>query len=410
MLESVKIQRRQSEIRQSLAELAGKENPTEDETRSMSDLDKEYRTNETRYRAALISEDTERREAGEALEVRGDKEWADLVDRFEVRQVALHLDEGAELSGATAEVVQEMRAQGGYRGIPLPLDALEQRAGETVATGLYEPKQTRDLIGRIFPQSLAARLGVNSVNIPSGAVEWPILTAGAVTGWADGELANVGAPNVATTAEVTLKPDHNLGAQMVLSRKSLKQTAGIENAIRADMSAAIAVALDYAVLNGTGADGQPTGFIPGATAYSISKEEVSALDTWAAFRAEVVAFLEANAITDPSQIRLAFPPAVWADLDDELVTGTAVSELDRMKKHGINPILSNQLPADHAIMTATVNGIAPAVLGVYGGVDLIRDPYTRAASGQLVLTGIMTADFSATRGVQTRILTVEDNG
>ena len=33
MLDSVKIQRRQSEIRQSLAELAGKDTPSEDETR-----------------------------------------------------------------------------------------------------------------------------------------------------------------------------------------------------------------------------------------------------------------------------------------------------------------------------------------------------------------------------------------
>ena len=55
MLDSVKIQRRQSEIRQQLAELVGKETPTEDETRSMGDLDQEYRTNETRYRAALVA-------------------------------------------------------------------------------------------------------------------------------------------------------------------------------------------------------------------------------------------------------------------------------------------------------------------------------------------------------------------
>ena len=53
MLDSVKISRRQSEIRQSLAELAAKTEPTEDETRSMDSPDKEYRTNETRYRAAL---------------------------------------------------------------------------------------------------------------------------------------------------------------------------------------------------------------------------------------------------------------------------------------------------------------------------------------------------------------------
>jgi len=88
MLDSVKIQRRQSEIRQALAELVGKETPTEDETRQMETLDGEYRQNETRYRAALIAEDTERREAGQELETRSEREWADMLGRFEVRQVA----------------------------------------------------------------------------------------------------------------------------------------------------------------------------------------------------------------------------------------------------------------------------------------------------------------------------------
>ena len=53
MLDSVKIQKRQSEIRQELATLAGKDTPSEDEIRSMETLDKEYRNGEIRFRAAL---------------------------------------------------------------------------------------------------------------------------------------------------------------------------------------------------------------------------------------------------------------------------------------------------------------------------------------------------------------------
>ena len=75
MLESVKIQRRQSEIRPSLSELVGKEPPTDDEVRQISTLDAEFRTNETRYRGALIAEDEERREAGAELETRSEREF-----------------------------------------------------------------------------------------------------------------------------------------------------------------------------------------------------------------------------------------------------------------------------------------------------------------------------------------------
>ena len=75
MLESLKITRRQSEIRQELAGLVGKDAPTTDETRSMETLDAEYRTNETRFRAALVSEDEQRTEAKGELETRSEKEW-----------------------------------------------------------------------------------------------------------------------------------------------------------------------------------------------------------------------------------------------------------------------------------------------------------------------------------------------
>lgn len=149
MLDSVKIQRRQSEIRQNLAELVGKETPTTDETRSMETLDAEYRANEIRFRAALTAEDSERREAGADLETRTDRQFAELVAGFELRQIVFALDEGRALSGQTAEVVQEMRSQGGYRGIPIPLAALELR--DVVSADVPNPVQTRPIIDRLFP-------------------------------------------------------------------------------------------------------------------------------------------------------------------------------------------------------------------------------------------------------------------
>jgi hypothetical protein len=137
MLDSLKITRRQSEIRQALAGLVGKTESTADELRNMEALDSEYRQNETRFRAALIAEDTERRAAGAELETRAGREWDGLISGFELRQVALSLDEGRALSGQTAEVVTELRNQRGYRGLPVPLLALEQR--NTIASWHTEP-------------------------------------------------------------------------------------------------------------------------------------------------------------------------------------------------------------------------------------------------------------------------------
>ena len=406
MLDSVKIQRRQSEIRQSLAELVGKEAPTADETRSMETLDSEYRANEIRFRAALTSEDEQRHEAKGELETRSGIEWAEMVGKFELRQVALALDEGRALDGATKEIVEEMRSKGGFQGVPIPYAALETRAGETIASGVPDPRTIKPIIDRIFPDSVAAKLGVQRINIDHGSVAYPVATSGAVFGWQTTELGDVGAQKRFQTAERSLSPDHTGGAQMVISRKALKQSgAGLEQAIRRDLNAVIGEELDRVVIAGSGTSGEPLGIVPGASTYGITSTPVGAAASWAAFRAEVVAFMEANAITSPSQVNLAFNPAIWADLDAALVGGTAVSEWDRLTKHVGNPAISNTIPGASAIMTASVQGVPPGVLGVYGGIDLIRDPYTKAASGALVLTGLVTADFTVPRGLQTRILT-----
>lgn len=411
MLDSVRIARRQSEIRQTLSELVAKPAPAEDETRQMETLDAEYRSNETRYRAALIAEDTERREAGADLETREGRQFADLIGQFELRQVALSIDEGRALEGATAEVVQEMRNAGGYQGIPVPFAALETRAGETVSGDQINPQAIRPVIDRIFPGSVAERLGIQRINITQGSVAFPVATDGAVFGWQTTELGDVGAASEYKTGERSLNPDHTGGAQMIISRKALKQAGdGLEAAIRRDLGAAIATELDRVVINGSGTSGQPLGIIPGAGTYGIASTPASGAD-WAAFRAEIVAFMEANAITSPGGVNLGITPAIWAALDDDLIDGTAVSEWDRLVKHVGQPATSTVIPAETAILTANVQGVPPGVLGLYGGVDLIRDPYTKAASGQLVLTGLVTADFTVPRGLQTRILTgIGDDG
>ena len=415
MLESVKIARRQSEIRQKLANLAGKETPSEDEVREMDALDKEYQTNETRFRAALTSENTERREAGAELETRSDRQFADLIAGFEMRQVALHLDEGRALSGQTAEVVQELRSQGGYRGTPVPLMALEQRAGETVAAGTPDPVQTRPIIDRLFPASVAAQMGAQMIQIGSGAPEWPVTTSAVTAGWAAGETGNVAGPTAYETADKALKPEHNLGIHMRITRKTLLQSGdALEAAIRRDMNGAMSAELDKAVFLGTGADGQPLGVIPGAATYGITSTPVDAAASWAAIRAAVVRFMTANAATGPSGVNALIRPELWSFLDDaEAFAGTGITEWERLVKNIGAPVqTSNALSAPagdplatSSLLTTSAGGVSPIFVGIWGAVDLIRDPYSDAQSGGLRLTALTTADVTVARSSQLQLLT-----
>jgi len=418
MLESVKISRRQSEIRQTLAGLAGKDTPTEDETRSMETLDSEYRTNETRYRAALIAEDTERRNAGKDLETRGDKEYAELVNRFEMRQIALFLDEGRALDGATAEIVQEMRSKGGYQGMPIPWAALERRSGETVASGVPSPTTTAPIIDRLFPASVAARMGAQMITIDSGTNEYPITSSSVAAGWAASETGAVAGPTVYSTAARTLAPNSTLGVTMTLTRKTLKQAGpAIEDAVRRDMNNAISQKLDAAVFLGAGSSGEPLGIITGQSTYGYATTAVGAVATWAIFRTAVAAFIAGNAANSGADVRVLLRPEIWDYMDSVLLTNTAVSEWDRFLKNVPNVVMTSNAvaaptgspAASKVVMTTDAGGIAPVYVGLWGGVDLIRDVYTGAASGELKLTGLVTADVTAVRAAQIATLTGVEN-
>lgn len=363
-------------------------------------------------RAALVAEDTERREAGADLETRAGKEWDDLVAGFELRQVALALDEGRALTGRTLEVVTEMRGRGGYRGMPVPLAVLERR--NTVASGTPNPVETRPIIDRLFPESMAARMGGQMIAIDSGAVEWPVTTSAVTAGWQATEGGAVPGPTAYTTVDKALAPNNTLGIRMAISRKALLQSGqALEDAIRRDMSGTMQAELDKAIFLGTGASGQPLGVIAGAGTYGITSTAVGAIATWAAFRAAIVRFMNANTPGSTTEIRVLMRPETW-DVLDAQVTPTTHTEFERMMSQltlGNIWMSANALaapagsPLACSALLATAAGVAPFFVGMWGGVDLIRDPFSDAASGGLRLTALVTADVTVARSKQLQLLT-----
>jgi len=167
-----------------------------------------------------------------------------------------------------------------------------------------------------------------------------------VAGWAATEGGDVPAATAFQTAEATLKPDHTLGAHMRISRKAVKQAGpGLEQAIRRDMAAAIGAELDRAILVGDGADGEPTGLV------GLASGSGTWAATWPAVRTEVIAFMAANAVSQPSEVRLALTPAMWAALDDAIFDdGSGQTQWTRLTGGMGAPILATQLSANTALL------------------------------------------------------------
>jgi hypothetical protein len=280
------------------------------------------------------------------------------------------------------------------------------------------------IIDRLFPDSVASRMGAQMVSIDSGAIEWPVTTSAVTAGWAATEGGNVAGPTAYVTTDRAMAPDHTLGVQMRISRKALKQSGtALEAAIRRDMSGAMGAEMDKAVFLGTGADGQPLGIIPGAVTYGITSTAVGAVPSYGTFLAEVVAFMAGNLITSPGEIRALMRPELFGVLEGTLNTITQTTEYHRLAfllaGRGVTgtfpsniAVSSNALAApagtplaSSMVMTTSTGGVAPIYVGAWGAIDVIRDPYTDAQAGGLRITALATMDLTVARPAQLRILT-----
>jgi hypothetical protein len=224
----------------------------------------------------------------------------------------------------------------------------------------------------------------------------------------------VAGPTAYTTLDRPLTPNNTLGIRVAVSRRAMLQAGdALEQAIRRDLAGAVQQAIDQAVFLGTGATGQPLGVVAGAATYAITSTAVGAGATWAAFRAAVVRFLTGNAAGSPRDVRLLIRPEVYGRMDNALLASTAVSEWDRLAANipAENIAMSaNALAAPvtnnvNCLLTTTAGGVAPIYVGTWGGMDLIRDPYSDAASGGLRLTALATIDVTISRAAQLEVLT-----
>lgn len=412
MLRSQTLNLRQSEIRSRLAEIQSSEELDDEQRGQMDELTTEYRRNESELRAALISEEAQRQ--ADAPEDSQARERRNLLDHFEIRQaIGVLTERTARLSGPTAELVEEMRGADGakYEGIPLPFEALLESRADTVSSATPTPEMTAPVIDRIFSDSVAQRMGVRSVNIPFGDRVFPIASQGAVFNWVASEGADLAAAVAYETGDTTLSPDHTGGTRIDVTRVAMKQSGpNLEAAIRRDMRASIQQGLDQAVFLGSGASGQPTGIIING---STPTTAVDATADYAAFRAAAVQFMVDNIVGGFDGIRILTRPEILNIMDDAVLTGTAETEWDRFLRRFSNPVLSSNAVAApagspsavSALLTTTYAGVPPAWLGLWGGVDLITDPYSGAPSGTLRLTALLTVDVALSRPIQTRLLT-----
>ena len=257
---------RASEIRKRLAELAAIEEMTDEQRSEIGTLRTEYRDVEVKYQAAVTAEDTPTETRSDDAEGR---ELRSLIDGSDVGAIFAATLEHRQTDGRTAELQQHY----GLGANQVPLAMLETRA-VTPAPSTVGADQSA-IIRAVFPMSCAAFLGIDMPTVGVGEHVFPVLTKNADVGTPAENAAQ--AETTGSFSADALSPSR-LQASFFYTREDRARFAGMDEALRMNLSDALADALDRQILVGAG------GLLTGT---NLANHNVTAATTYALYRSSL---------------------------------------------------------------------------------------------------------------------------
>lgn len=184
---------------------------------------------------------------------------------------------------------------------------------------------------------------------------------------------------------------HTIAAYTQLTRKTLKQSSlAVEGFVRSDIAAAIAEGIDLAALYGDGTGNQPVGIAhsnPNAVNF------VGVNPTWAEIVAMETALGEAN-INSESAAYLARAGFRGYAKTTEKYAGTGQTLWERGNTvNGYACDITNQVIAGDLFFGDWANFL----IGMWGGLDLLVDPYSQSRKARLNISAFQDVDFLVRR-------------
>ena len=393
------LQLRLSEIRQTLNELSGLDSPTDAQRAEMATLSTEYPTIETRWRAATIAE-------ADAPETRADDgedtERRALVERVELRSYLHEAATGRAVTGAESELRAAVFGEHAREGL-VPWESLlphEARADTATTAPSDVGASQASILGRVFAGTAASYLGVSMPQVSVGEANYPVLSAGVSPEMKS--KAAVKDAEAATISATVLEP-RRLTARYVFSVEDASRLRGMEEALRRDLSGALGEKIDDQILNGNGTAPNVNGFLSALTAPTAPTTVASFSDfVGAASRA-----VDGRYARNLTGVRTLVGAATYALAGTLMNTSGDVALSDYLIARSGGFLTSALIPAppasgtganvQAAIVYRAARGAGSAVAPVWQGLELIRDPYTHAAKGQVSITAVMLWAFSIIR-------------
>ena len=378
MTDKQKLELRQSTIRSRLSEIAGLES-TDEIRQEIDTLGREYGNNETSIRAYTIAADAE------PVEVRSteDRQRAELLKQANVGQLVFDLLNGR--SGSDGQMAEYQKEHGlGSNEISVRMlrdDEIEVRAVSPAPGNVGQTQQP--ILDYVFPQSAAAFMGVDSPVVGVGEAVFPVLTS-MLTVHTPAENVAAAETTGAFSAEV-LSPGR-LQASFFYSREDRARFAGMDAALRENLSMGLADGLDKAIIAGT------NGLLTGT---NLANHNVTAETTYALYRDHLLySRIDGRYAAVSGDIRILMGSGTYAHAASQYRgTSDNADALESLMRASGGVRVSAHVPdvsnADRQNAIVRLGMRRDAVAPVWENVALIPDEVTLADKGQIQITAIM---------------------
>jgi HK97 family phage major capsid protein len=297
-----------------------------------------------------------------------------VAERFSLVRLVRALKNGGNLDGAEAEIVQEaqrMANEAGLQTVGTPLPAGLLRAISIGGNGGNWVEETAGaFIDALRDTSVMGTLGANFIGGLQGNLFLPRLV-GAVATW-EGET-DTNADAGQDTEKVPMSPKR-LGASALVSNLFLKQSSpSAEQLLSADILGAIALGVDYAVINGSGAGNEPEGIINASgvdvvpIAAKVAQLHTTIYCSWSkVWLQPMLKWVVWHFLTNPAVRRALKKLKIDAGSGTMAWEGNQVMGYDAYVSNGVPDDLTKstgtvylQLYTETSLMWSSVNGVIP---------------------------------------------------
>ena len=372
----------QSEVRQRLNELLDKDERSDDEASELETRTARAQALEPELRAAIVAEgDAESRAAVDFGDPAA-RALSDLESRASVADVFGAVLEHRATNGATAELQTHRGLAANQVPVALLRSTVETRA-VTPSPGQVAQNQS-PIIPGVFPASCAEFLAIDMPTVPVGDSVYPVLTTNADVGVPDEN--DVQAETTGAFSASVLSPGR-LQASFFYSRESRASFAGMDEALRSNLSDALSDKLDQQILAGS------KGLFAGTI---LANHAASAVTTYANYR-NLFGYgrVDGTYATGIGDIRVVTGAGTYghmagvfrsANAGDRAALEDLMNVTGGVKVSAHVPAVSNSHKQNAVIRLGMRRDM---VAPIWEGITLIPDEVTKAGAGQIVITAVM---------------------